>query len=98
MPLEDLVAQGGNDVSLQGVIALARELVVGLSGGDELILELSGAVLGLEGVVADAGDVGAIAGSPLLDEDAAVLLSATERVGRVARAHDGILCKNKFMD
>jgi len=91
MPLEDLVAERGDDVGLDGVGGSLGELVVGLDGGDHLILEFSVAVGGVERVDAHPRHVGAIAGGALLDQHLTASGSSAERVGSVARAHNSVL-------
>ena len=96
MPLENLVAERGDDVGLDGVASSAAEFVVGLGSGDQLVLGLAGAVGGSESVETNAWHVGAFALSALLDQHLAASGAETERVSGVAVTGDGVLKKNHF--
>lgn len=92
MPLEGLVAERGDDVGLEGAGGgTAAQLVVGLGGGGHLVLRLAGASGCSERVVAQAGEVGALASGALLDDHHAAALGGAPRVRRVAAAHDRVL-------
>lgn len=88
--MENLVAEGRDDVGLDGIASLG-ELVVSLSGGDEFVLGLTSAVGGSESVETNAGNVGAFALSALLDQHLAASGAETERVSGVAVTSNGVL-------
>lgn len=69
----------------------AAKLVVKLGGGNELILGFTSTVCGAKAVVAHTGDVGAFALGTLLNQHQTTLLGASERVGGITGAHNGVL-------
>ena len=78
-------------MGLEGVVRLASVLVVRLGAGNDFVLQFAGAVGGTEGVVADAGHVGAVASSALLEQNLAALHGSTVRVRGVASTNNGVL-------
>ena len=89
--MQNLVAERTDDVGLQGIVRLASELVVGLSTGDNFVLQLSSAVGSAECVVADARNVSAVSNRALLEEHLTAGHGSAERVRSIARTSNGVL-------
>lgn len=89
--MENLVAEGRDDVGLEGVGRTTAKLIVSLGSGDQLILGLASAVGSTESVVAHARNVGAFTLGTLLDQHQTTSLARAERVGGVAVTSNGVL-------
>ena len=89
--MQNLVAERADNVGLEGVVGHASELVVSLCASGNFVLQLAGAVGSAESVVADAGDVGAVSSSTLLEQHLAAGHGSAERVRSVARTSNGVL-------
>ena len=97
MPLQDLVTQRGNNVGFQGSRRSAAELIVGLCGGQNLVLQFTGTIPGSVKVDTESGDIGAFTHGALFDQGITALdISGTEGISGVASTGHSVLFRDEY--